>query len=105
MKLDDFNLDMSVKIEQNEICKLPHNMQNCYEYLCKYAKPSELFVGATCDEIGNNIALYITLVDEIEDECVKCYTEGEDFELTAEERTAIITMMMETVTKSILATA
>lgn len=105
MKLDDFDLSLIIDINQDELLSLPTSIVNCYNNLCKYTKPDSTDVGIGYENYDNKVEFFVTLISDLHNNYTIRYTEGEDFELTADERTAVITMMMETVTKSILATA
>lgn len=104
MKLESLDISLMIGVSQDEAQTLPTSIVNCYNNLCKYAKPDSTDIGISYDNCKNKIELYVTLICELQDGYVTHFTEGEDFELTADERTAVINIMMDTVTKNILST-
>ena len=97
MTIDNFDFNIIADLEQIDITELPQSIADCYNSLCKYAKPEKTETSICYErcESDSRISLYVTMYSDGGDIYSTYFDEGKDFNLSDTEREALSSKMME----------
>lgn len=105
MKLEIAGTEVTanVLLAPEDIKQLPKTMQDCYNGLCKYAKPDsieEISLQWICNDKIECFCLFFACRSEVNDFFTVVFDEGEDYILTEQERTTLRNMYVELIAKT-----
>lgn len=99
-KITDVEVTVNVSLNPEDIKQLPQAMQDCYNGLCKYAKPDsfeEIAVlwGYVGEKMKEYFSLFLACIDWDNNCFSVSFDDNEDYILTEQERITLRNMFVE----------